>query len=181
MLTDCKGRSSRDFSTERPTPSDLTLWRTTLMDLTSDTYTLQSPLGPFLQLGQPTRQQKFIRQGNTPTLSTAQYLKLVTVFPTHLDNIVSFHSSAFKPLTFQPPTSSVLDVFKFWKNPHRWDTFKCNGNRWWIRDTLSSRFLFMVSGGSYMRHRHAGTCSGAFVLYCSKTRKKSGVAGMNFK
>ena len=31
----------------------------------------------------------------------------------------------------------------------------------------------MVSNGLYMRHRHAGACSGAFVLYCSKTRNKA--------
>ena len=31
----------------------------------------------------------------------------------------------------------------------------------------------MVSDGSYMRHKHAGACSGAFVLYCSKTRNKA--------
>ena len=105
MLTNCKGRSSQDFLTERSTPIDITLWCTALKDLASDTYTLQSPLlGPFLQMPstttswlisaddtrlyrrlpngslvvytthvQTTRQRKFIRQGNTPTLSTAQY------------------------------------------------------------------------------------------------------------
>ena len=149
MLINCKGRSSRAFSTEHPTLSNLTLWRTALKDLISDTYTLQSLLGPFLQMpstntcwqisadntrlyrrlpngslgvytkhGQTTRQRKFVRQGNTPTLSTAQYRKLATVFTTHLDSIVSFHSSTFKSLTFQPPASSVLNVLKSWKNPH---------------------------------------------------------------
>ena len=31
----------------------------------------------------------------------------------------------------------------------------------------------MVSDGLYMRYRHAGACSGAFVLHCSKTREKA--------
>ena len=103
MLTNSEGHSSREFSTERPTPSDLILWRTALKDLTSDTYTLQSPVGPFLQMpctvtgwliskdetrlycqkpdnildvymkhGQIMRQQKFIKQGNTPALPNSQ-------------------------------------------------------------------------------------------------------------
>ena len=50
MLTNCEGRSSWEFLTERPTPSDIALWRTALMDLTSVTYALQSPLGPLLQM-----------------------------------------------------------------------------------------------------------------------------------
>ena len=141
MLTICEGRSSQEYSIERPTPSGIALWCTALKDLISAIYTLQSPLGPLLQIlstttcwlisaddtrlyrhfsngsldvytkhGRTTRQRKFIRQENTPTLSTTQYLKLAMVFPTHLESIVSFRSSAFKPLTFQPPTSSVLDV-----------------------------------------------------------------------
>ena len=100
MLTSCEGHSSGEFSIERPTPSDIALWCTALKSLTSITYTLPSPLGPFLQMpstttswqisadhtrlyrllpngsadeyvphGRPTRQQKFSRQGNIPTLS----------------------------------------------------------------------------------------------------------------
>ena len=128
-------------------------------------------LDVYAQHGQTTRQRKFISQGNIPTLSTTQHLKLATVFPTHLNGIISFHSSAFKPITFQPPTSSVLNLLKSLKNPCLWDTFECDGDGWWIRDALISGSLFMVSNRSYLRHRHAGACSGAFVLYCSKTQK----------
>ena len=204
MLTSCKGHSSREFLIERPTPSDIALWCTALKSLTSVTYTLPSPLGPFLQIpstttswqisadhtclyrslpngsldvytqhGRPTRQRKFIRHGSIPTLYSTQHLKLATVFPTHCNDIVSFHSSVFQPITFQPPSSSVLNVLKSGKNPRLWDDFKCNGNRWWIRDALFSRSLLMVSNGLYTRDRHTGTCSRAFVLYCSKMRNKA--------
>ena len=127
----------------------------------------------YTQHRQTTRQQKFIRHINIPTLSSIQHLKLATVFPTHRDDIVSFHSSAFQPITFHPPTSSVLDILKSWKNPRLWDKFKRVGDGWWIRVALFSGSLFMVSDGSYMRHKHAGACSGAFVLYYSKTRNKA--------
>ena len=95
------------------------------------------------------------------------------MFPTHRDDIVAFHLSAFQPITFHPPTSSVLNVLKSGKNPRLWDDFKCDGDGWWIRDALFSGSLLMVSNRSYMRHKHAGVCSGAFVPYCSKTRNKA--------
>ena len=50
MLISCKGHSSRKFSIERPTPSDIALWCTVLKSLTSVTYTLPSLLESFLQM-----------------------------------------------------------------------------------------------------------------------------------
>ena len=148
MLTSCEGHSSGEFSIERPRLSDIALWCTALKSLTSVTYTLPSPLGPFLQMpstitswkisadhtrlyrllpngsadvyvphGRTTRRQKFSRQRNIPPLSIPPHLKLLTVFPDQRDNILSFHSSAFRPIKFPPPLSSVVDILRSWKNP----------------------------------------------------------------
>ena len=93
-----------------------------------------------------------------------------TVYPSSSGKHVSLHSTASRPSASPlSSNSSVHNLLTSQPNPGLWDNFKCDGDGWWIQDSLFAGTLRMVSDGSYMRDRHVGACSCAFIFQCSKT------------
>ena len=95
-----------------------------------------------------------------------------TVYPSTSGNHVSLHSTAPRPSVL--PSSehpSVHNLLASQPNPELWENFECDDDGWWIRDSLFAGKLRMVSDGSYMRDRHVGACSCAFIFQCKETGK----------
>ena len=108
-----------------------------------------------------------------PTSFDKPACDLATVLNSTRGNVVTLHSTAAQPSTPITQTPTVQELLQSTDNDGRWDSFKCSGDGWWIRDALLNRTLVMVSDGSYMASRHIGACSGAFVLKCICTKKKA--------
>ena len=111
------------------------------------------------------------RSSSCPRLDDMDY---ATVYPSKSGNHVSLHSTAPRPSVSQSSEHpSVQSLLASQPNPELWENFECDGDEWWIRDSLFAGKLCMVSDGSYMRDRHVGACSYAFIFECKETGKRA--------
>jgi len=57
-------------------------------------------------------------------------------------------------------------------NPGLWDDAECDGNGWWIEESLNNGDLVVVSDGSYKSEKATDVCSCAFRLLCKRRKLK---------
>ena len=119
------------------------------------------------------RRPQYFRSDISPASFDKPVCDLVAVLNSTRGNVVTLHSTAAQPSIPITQTPTVQELLQLTDNDGRWDSFKCNGNGWWIRDVLLDGTLVMVSNGSYMASRHIGACSGTFVLKYTRTKQKA--------
>jgi hypothetical protein len=193
--------STMRFPRECPTPTDFTLWISTLRLLTSSSLTLPKTLGHFLRkpytsdqwTTNPTQSQLVLTSNQGTTVFTRlQQLRNTrgkklyakshittpapnTTLPASAihrgDGIYFLHSHA----TFQQPdtrpASNMVDILRQPPFEHLFKHTKIEDNGDWIVPAARRGTLIIVHDGSYMPQVDENICSAAVVLLCTETVK----------
>jgi hypothetical protein len=71
-----------------------------------------------------------------------------------------------------PIPNSFLAVLRKWGCTWLWEHMRVEGGTEWISEAIQGGSLVAVMGGSYIRQLHPNLCLAAFVLECTKGRRK---------
>ena len=193
-----RGTSKREYPFEKPMRQDLELWTGALQLITSHTYTLEVPLGPYLVM--PPRHDGWFADADRSRLyhvvddvsydvysCSEDERRLRRPVYERVDNVIGEHGGShlatvevfdpwFVPLhSIAPvprplePRMSLLDTLRSWPNQSLWKYFRCSGGGEWIRRAIMRGSLQFCHDGSYMRKVAPRLCSAAFVLQCTET------------
>ena len=148
------------------------------IDASGSTIVRQSPDGPCETFqptgGRPTRQRLY-RQDESPSASTdVSDLQLATISSVDNDTTqIRLHSRCLQPQPRQDQSDeTLLDVLRELPNPGLWDNAECDGDGWWIGESLNNGDLVVVSDGSYKSEKAIDVCSCAFRLLCKRRKLK---------
>ena len=197
-----QANSTRTFSWEQPTTSDFEKWNSALRNITSASLTYPRPLGayteqphiPYEWFASPDKQfvynifpggyNKFeLSPDHIATRSGPKYTKISTssgspppgsyyASVSHYEyNHVSLQSSCPSQ---NPPSqhTSFLQKLSTTSSDSLWQSLQIDGDGDWILQSIVDGTLIVSSDGSYMPDKSTSSCSGAFILHCTDTKKE---------
>ena len=124
--------------------------------------------------GRSTRQRLYYQDESPSTPINVSDLHLATISPVaNGSNTIRLHSRCPQPQTRQNQNDeTLLDVLRQLPNPGLWDNAECDGDGWWIEESLNKGDLVVVSDGSYKSEKATDVCSCAFRLLCKRRKLK---------
>ena len=193
--------SSRRFSKEKPTKADFDFWERAIRDITSPSLSTKTTLGPYLRpphlhqewlassdcsrifhcfdggydifqrseaIGSTRSGHPYFKISTSPGSPPATHYASVT----HYDlSSIRLHSTApiFTTPSHRPTFPEFLHSFS---NPDLWSDLEITGDGSWLLDSIINGTLTGANDGSYMPQLSSTTCSGAFILNCTKSGSK---------
>ena len=124
--------------------------------------------------GRSTRQRLYHQDESPSTSLNVSDLQLATISPVDNDsNQVRLQSRCLQPQPRQDQHGeTLLDALRNLPNPGLWDNAECDGDGWWIEESLNNGDLVVVSDGSYKSEKATDVCSCAFRLLCKRRKLK---------
>ncbi|EJK71944.1 hypothetical protein THAOC_06571 [Thalassiosira oceanica] len=149
------------------------------IDESESTIVRQSPDGQCVTFqptgGRSTRQRLYHQDVSPSTSIDVSKLHLATISSVDNDtNQIRLHSRCPQPQPRQDQSDeTLLDVLRQLPNqPGLWDNAECDGDGWWIGESLNNGDLVVVSDGSYKSEKAIDVCSCAFRLLCKRRKFK---------
>jgi hypothetical protein len=194
--------SNRTFSWEQPTARDFEKWNSALQSVTSSSLTYPRPLGAYTEEPHIAYQwfaspdKKFVYNTfpggyNTFELSSewistrsgSKYTKIsINQGRPPLDSLYASVShyeydhvslqSTCPPYNPSSHNTSFLQKLSTTSSDTLWQNLKIDGDGEWLLQSIASGTLVVSSDGSYMPDKSNNSCSGAFILHCTDTKKE---------
>jgi hypothetical protein len=80
--------------------------------------------------------------------------------------------SVAQTATPAPPPHTFMDVLLSWGNTWLWDNLSFTGEHGWINEAILDGSLLAVTDGSFLHEHYPNLCSVAFVLECTRGRRR---------
>ena len=191
--------SSREFSVEHPTPSDFRLFRQAVINLSSQSFTLRTTLGPYVAtphrssiwFASPCRRflykassessyTQFRRLSSRPTRHGTRYGSPVSLSgqcPREYYASVTVADSGGLVTLHSTAAAYVPSPIRrsFWQrlralpNQSLWKSLCIDGDGTWIYDGIMRGTLILMSDGSYNDRLATDVCSCAAIIRCKAT------------
>lgn len=194
--------SSRTFSWEKPTPSDFAAWEAAIRDITSASFTYSPPLGAYTATPHRSQEwfasedlshvyhsfpggydTFLLDESSTRTRSGSKYHKISTSpglppqsrfasVVNYACNTLSLHSTC--PSTIlSSHQQSLLDILFSFSNSTLWEDLHIDDDGEWLWQAILNGTLTSCNDGSFMKEKCKSSCSGAFILHCTATKKEA--------